>query len=87
MSVVGLTEPTLTTVEMHAGALMPFLYPSFPDDATVATPAARRASTETFAGSRSQGVRKCPPPRLMFAAATSNSGLWCSKYTHSSPLM
>jgi len=66
---IGLVEPTLTAVEMHAGALSEAAWPSLPEEMTVAMPADRRLSMAAFCGWSSQAEKNWPPPRLMLTEA------------------
>jgi hypothetical protein len=65
----SVAEPTLTAEGMHAGALMAFVWPSFPAAIATAIPADRRLSMLGARESEAHGLAKTPPPRLMFAAA------------------
>ena len=64
-----MVAPTLMAVEMHAGALIELVNPSFPDAITVATPTERRLSMDALSGSASQLVVLALPPKLMFTDA------------------
>ncbi len=80
-----LVAPTLTALEMHAGALMRLVEPSLPEAITVAMPTDRRLSIMGLWGSSSQGLRSSRLPRLRLTAAMV---CWaCSEYTSSSPAM
>lgn len=66
-------EPTLTAEEMQPGEAMAVVNELFPDEITVAIPAARRLSIAAFratlAASQSACVENEPPPRLMLTEA------------------
>ncbi len=59
-------DPTLTALEIHAGAPMEFVKPLLPEEMTVAMPADLRLSIIGLRTSVSQLLKKRPPPRLMF---------------------
>jgi hypothetical protein len=59
-------EPTLTALDIQAGAPMELVKPSLPEEITVAIPADLRLSMTALRGSVSQLLVKEPPPRLMF---------------------
>src|SRR5262245_20928501 len=63
-------EPTLTAVEMQAGALSAFTEPPFPEEMTVAIPTERRLSMATLRESVSQlELNNAAPPRLILTEA------------------
>src|SRR5262245_56429427 len=62
-------EPTLTALEMHAGAAIAPVNPSLPDATTVATPSDRRVSIAGFMGLESQIVGEVSPTILRLTAA------------------
>jgi hypothetical protein len=62
-------EPTLTAVEIHAGALIARGCPSFPEAITVAIPTDRRLSIAILRASESQLEENDPPPMLMLTEA------------------
>jgi hypothetical protein len=57
-------EPTLTALDMHAGAPRASVKSSLPEEITVAMPADLRLSIIALRESESQLVVKRPPPRL-----------------------
>ena len=61
--------PTLTAVEMHPGAPMPFTNPELPAEMTVTMLLVRSVSMIGLRVSVSQAAAKPPPPRLMFTEA------------------
>ena len=80
-----LVAPTLTALEMHAGAFIRLVEASLPEAITVAMPTARRLSIIALWGSLSHGLRNSWLPRLMLTAAMV-CWVW-SAYTRSSPAM
>jgi len=59
-------EPTLTALDIQAGAPMESVKPLLPEEITVAIPADLRLSIIGLRVSESQLLKKRPPPRLMF---------------------
>jgi hypothetical protein len=78
-------DPTLTAVEIQAGALMPSVNPSFPEAAIVAMPIERRLSIAAFlaASCSSHGEVNFAAPTLRLTAA--NVYWFLKAKTHSKP--
>jgi hypothetical protein len=70
---VFVVDPTLTAVEIHAGALMASMNPSFPEATAVAISKERKLSIAAFlaalAASHDSWLVNLPPPRLILAEA------------------
>jgi hypothetical protein len=62
----SVVDPTLTALDMHAGAPMESVKPLLPEAITVAMPADLRLSIIGLRVSESQLLKKRWPPRLMF---------------------
>ena len=68
-----MVAPTLTTVEMHAGAPIDSVNPSLPEAAAVAISKERKLSMAAFlaalAASHEAWLTNLPPPRLILTEA------------------